>query len=133
MCKLCKKRAPKATVLNKNVLECKFDSEFDYIYMEAMIHNFPLSEAVKVLDLASKWLKETGILICTTTVECQDSEGYEKKEDYNEKVKRFRHRYTDKTFDELIKSNFVIVDKKYKREKDEIRDKLWQIIYAKKR
>ena len=132
MCKLCTQKAPKAKIINKNVLQCDFDFQFDFIYMEAMIHNFPLEESKKVLELVSKWLKDTGILICTTTVEKIDSEGYEEKSDYKNKEKRFRHRYTEQTFDELFKNDFIILNKKYKKEKDKIRNKLWQIIYAKK-
>ena len=132
MCKLCTQKAPKAKIINKNALECDFDFQFDFIYMEAMIHNFPLVEAKKVLELVSKWLKDTGTLICTTTVEKIDSEGYEEKSDYKNKEKRFRHRYTEQTFDEIFKNDFIILNKKYKKEKDNIRNKLWQIIYAQK-
>ncbi len=132
MSKLCSKKAPKARVINKNVLECDFDYQFDFIYMEAMIHNFPLNDAKKVLKLISKWLKDDGILMCTTTVEKVDCEGYEEKTDYKNKEKRFRHRFTEDTFDGLFKDNFIILNKKYKKEQDELRNKLWQIIYAKK-
>lgn len=133
MCKLCVKRAPKAKIINKNVMECDFDFQFDFIYMEAMIHNFPLEDSKKMLELVSKWLKDDGTLICTTTVEKLDSEGYEEKVDYKNKEKRFRHRFTDKSFDELFEANFVIIDKIYKEEKDKIRNKLWQIVYARKK
>lgn len=82
--------------------------------------------------MISKWLKDTGTLICTTTVEDFDREGYEEKEDYKNKEKRFRHRFTEKTFEDLFKNDFVILNKKYKKESDESRNKIWQIIYAKK-
>lgn len=133
MCKLCAQKAPKAKIINQNVLECDFDDPFDFIYMEAMIHNFPLDDAKKILKLISKWLKDDGILICTTTVEKVDSEGYEEKTDYKNKEKRFRHRFTEDTFDELFKDHFVILNKKYKKEQDALRNKLWQIVYAKKK
>jgi len=132
MCKLCAKKAPKAKIINKNVLECNFNFQFDFIYMEAMIHNFPLEDSKKMLELVSKWLKDTGTLICTTTVENKDSEGYEEKVDYKNKEKRFRHRFTKETFDELFRTNFIILNKKYKKEQDKARNKLWQIIYARK-
>ncbi len=97
-----------------------------------MIHNFPLDDAKKLLSLVSSWLKTDGILICTTTVEESDYEGYEKKSDYQNKEKRFRHSYTKSSFEEIFKENFTIIDKKYKKEEDETRYKMWQIIYAKK-
>lgn len=84
---LCKKKVPKAKIINKNALECDFDFQFDFIYMEAMIHNFPIEDAKKLLTLTHKWLKEDGILICTTTVDEKDYEGYEIKTDYKKRRK----------------------------------------------
>lgn len=133
MTKLCLQKAPKAKIINKNIFDCDFDYQFDYIYMEAVIHNFPLEDSKKLLELIDKWLKNDGIFICTTTVDKSDFEGYEEKSDYETKKKRFRHRFTEETFEELFKkADFRIVDKKYKEEKDEIRSKLWQILYLKK-
>lgn len=133
MSKLCFQKAPKSKIINKNVFDCDFDFKFDYIYMEAVIHNFPLEDSQKLLKLIHKWIKDDGILICTTTVDKNDSEGYEEKSDYKTKKKRFRHRFTEDTFEELFKNaNFKVVDKKYKEETDEIRSKLWQILYLKK-
>ena len=133
MCKLCFQRAPKAKIINKNVFECNFDDKFNYIYMEAVIHNFPISESKKLLELIYNWLADDGTFICTTSIEQNDYEGYEGKKDYKNKQERFRHRFTEKTFEDLFKNaNFKIVEKKYKEEKDEIRNKLWQILYLKK-
>lgn len=133
MSKLCSKRAPKAKIINKNVFECDFDFQFDFIYMEAMIHNFPIEDARMLLKLIHKWLKNDGILICTTTIDEDDSEGYEEKKDYIAKKKRFRHRFTEKSFEALFKNaDFKIIDKKYKEETDSVRSKLWQILYLKK-
>lgn len=133
MSKLCAKKAPKAKIINKNVFECNFDFQFDFIYMEAVIHNFPLEDSKKLLDLVFKWLKDDGILICTTTVDKDDFEGYEEKLDYENKEKRFRHRFTEETFEKLFKmQHFIILNKKYKKEEDDARKKLWQIVYAKK-
>lgn len=133
MCKLCIKKAPKAKIIHKNVLECDFNTQFDFIYIEAMIHNFPLEDAKKVLKLVSKWLKDTGILICTTTIEKTDSESYIKKLDYKNQEKRFRHCFTEESFNALIQTEFTILNKKYKKEQDEVRNKTWQIIYAEKK
>ena len=130
MSKLCLKKAPEAKIINKNVFECDFNYKFDFIYMEAVIHNFPINDAKKLLKLVYKWLKDDGILICTTTVDKNDSEDYEEKKDYQNKIKRFRHRYTESSFENLFKeTNFKILDKKYKEEIDEARNKLWQILY----
>lgn len=133
MSKLCSQKAPKAKIINDNVFKCDFDYQFDFIYMEAMIHNFPIEDAKELLKLIHKWLKDDGILISTTTVDEDDKEGYEEKKDYINKKKRFRHRFTEESFEELFKNeNFKIIDKKYKRETDDIRSKLWQILYLKK-
>lgn len=133
MSKICQTRVPRANIINKDVLECEFNYQFDYIFMSVVIHCFPIVEARKVLKLIRKWLKDDGILICTTTVEENDGEGYELKKDYKKQQKRFRHRFTKESFDELfLQENFKIMDKKYKEEKDEIRTKMWQILYLKK-
>lgn len=47
--------------------------------MEAVIHNFPISDSKKMLELILNWLKDDGIFICTTTVDNNDYEGYEEK------------------------------------------------------
>jgi len=108
-------------------------SSFDVIYMGAVIHNFPIKDVTKLLDNIYKWLKDDGVFICATTVDNRDYEGYESKVDYNNKEKRFRHHYTKESFDELfLNSKLVIYNKKYKREKDNKRDKLWQIVFVKK-
>lgn len=134
MCTLCRKAAPEARILNCSVFDCSFEQEFDYIYMEAMIHNFPLEDARKVLKLVHSWLKDGGTIICTTTMDEKDDEGYEAKSDYENKKERFRHRYTKESFDELFSiCDFEIIDKKYKSEIDETRNKTWQIVYAKKK
>lgn len=133
MVKLCKKKVPEANIINKNILECNFDYQFDFIYMNAVIHNFPLVDAKKLLNLIRGWLKDDGIIICTTTVDDKDYEGYENKKDYKNKKVRFRHRYTKDTFDELfLNENYKIIDKKYKEESDDVRSKIWQILYLKK-
>lgn len=133
MCKLCKKKAPNATIINKNILECDFDKQFDYIYMNAVIHNFPISDAKVLLRLIPNWLNEDGCIICTTTVDNNDYEGFQEKQDYSNKSKRFRHHYTKQSFDSLfIDEGYNIFEKKYKEETDTVRSKLWQILYLKK-
>lgn len=133
MCKLCKNRVPNATIINKNILECDFDKKFDYIYMNAVIHNFPISDAKVLLRLIPNWLKEDGCIICTTTVDNNDYEGFQEKQDYSNKSKRFRHHYTKQSFDSLfIDEGYNIFEKKYKEETDTVRSKLWQILYLKK-
>ena len=133
MSKLCFKKAPQAKIINKNIFDCEFNDKFDFIYMEAVIHNFPLKEAEKLLDLIYSWLKDDGVFICTTTTSEKDYEGYQEKQDYNNKIKRFRHHYTEETFENLFLShNYKIIDKKYKEEIDKDRKKLWQILYLTK-
>ncbi len=133
MSKLCLEKAPRAKIINKNVFDCEFKDKFDFIYMEAVIHNFPITEAEKLLDVIYNWLKDDGILICTTTVDEIEKEGYQEKQDYDNKIKRFRHHYTEESFKNLfIKHNYKIKDKKYKEEIDKDRKKLWQILYLTK-
>ncbi len=134
MCKLCNTIAPQAHIINDDVFGVSFNFKFDFIYMEAVIHNFPLKDVHPLLKRVKSWLNKDGILICTTTVNDEDSEGYEAKDDYDNPRKRFRHRYTEDSFDNIFKENgFKIIDKKYKEEIDEDRKKMWQIVYARKK
>jgi len=70
--------------------------------MIAVIHLFPIEDAKIVLKNVKKSLKEDGYLIIGTTINEKDMEGYYEKEDYNIKVKRFRHKYTKETYEKLL-------------------------------
>lgn len=98
--------------------------EYNLIYCGALIHLFTIKDAKKVLSNINLGLKPNGILFINTTVHNQSSEDYYIKNDYNGDVTRFRHKYTEKEFRELIEFNkFKILEELRTDEKD--RNKVW--------
>lgn len=127
-----KSNFPEIELINDNILECDFPKEsFDIIFMSAVIHNFPIADAKKLLDKIKKWLKSNGYLIISTTVNDKDDEGIIEKVDYSGHISRFRHRYTKESFEQLISDTGYKIYKPYLK-KEEDRNKLWYIIVCNK-
>lgn len=132
MCNILKSNFPEVNLINNNILECNFPEEsFDIVFMSAVIHNFPIVDARKLLNKIKPWLKSDGYLIITTTVNDIDDEGILEKVDYSGHISRFRHRYTKKSFEQLISdTGYTIYIPYLKNEED--RNKLWYIIVCSK-
>ena len=119
-------------IINSDILEYNFtNKQFDIIQMVAVIHLFPIEDAKVVLNNIRVALKENGYLIIGTTINENDVEGYYEKEDYNIKVKRFRHKYTKESYEKLLSEcGFKIYKKYFISEND--RNKLWYDAVCKK-
>ncbi len=132
MCNIIKKDNPDVQIINDNILNYSFENDqFDIIQMIAVIHLFPIEDAKIVLRNVKKSLKEDGYLIIGTTINEKDMEGYYEKEDYNIKVKRFRHKYTKETYEKLLNEcGFEIYKPYFVNEND--RNKLWYDAVCKK-
>ena len=132
MCNIIKKDNPDVQIINDNILNYSFENDqFDIIQMIAVIHLFPIEDAKIVLRNVKKSLKEDGYLIIGTTINEKDMEGYYEKEDYNIKVKRFRHKYTKETYEKLLNEcGFEIYKPYFFNEND--RNKLWYDAVCKK-
>lgn len=125
MCDIIRKDNPDIKIINDNILDYDFASkQFDIIQMIAVIHLFPIEDAKKVLKKVREVLKKDGYLIIGTTINKSDKEGYYEKEDYNIKVKRFRHKYTKESYEKLLREcGFEISRSYFVKEND--RNKLW--------
>ena len=79
--------------------------------MDAFIHLFPKKEVPVVLEKVKSLLLPNGFgLICTTQNE-HPSEGYFKKVDYNNSVKRFRKFWTKQELLDIIEqTGLKVVD-----------------------
>lgn len=132
MCNIIKKNNPDIKIINSDILEYNFtNKQFDIIQMVAVIHLFPIEDAKVVLNNIRVALKENGYLIIGTTINENDVEGYYEKEDYNIKVKRFRHKYTKESYEKLLSEcGFKICKKYFISEND--RNKLWYDAVCKK-
>ena len=132
MCNIIRKDNPDIQIINDNILDYNVENkQFDIIQMIAVIHLFPIEDAKKVLKNVRKSLKENGYLIIGTTINKNDMEGYYQKEDYNIKVKRFRHKYTKESYERLLNEcGFEIYKPYFVNESD--RNKLWYDAVCKK-
>lgn len=132
MCKVVKKRVPNCNIINKNILECEFVSKsFDIIFLMAVIHNFPISDACLLLTKIYDWLRDDGYLLIGTTIHQAEEHGIFLKEDYIGKIKRYRHRYTKEAFEKLILDNGFKIFESFIVEERE-RKKVWYDMICKK-
>ena len=132
MCNIIRKDNPDIQIINDNILDYNFENkQFDIIQMIAVIHLFPIEDAKKVLKNVRKSLKENGYLIIGTTINKNDMEGYYQKEDYNIKVKRFRHKYTKESYERLLNECGFEIYKPYLVNESD-RNKLWYDAVCKK-
>ena len=132
MIKYAKEKSPKTSFIEGNILEIEFENnEFDAIIMGALIHNFPKKDAIVLLKKCHKWLKNTGKIMLYTTLHEKSEEGYYEKEDYNEKVIRYRKKYTEQEIIQLIEdNNYKIINKMVNIEED--RNKKWLTLIIEK-
>lgn len=130
--KVVKKVAPHAKLVCADILTYEIPAEeFNLIYCGALIHLFTLEDAAEILKNIWQGLKPNGILFINTTIHHESSEGYYVKHDYSGEIKRYRHKYTEEEFTNLITSNgFEILDEIRTDEQD--RGKFWLGLVCKK-
>jgi len=100
------------------------EDKYQIIYCGALIHLFKKEDAERLMKKINKSLSKKGILFMNTTIHEKSDEGFYEKQDYQSRVKRFRHKYTEEEFRELIESsNFRILDRITTDEQN--REKFW--------
>ena len=123
--------SPKTKLILGDILTYKIPKEnYQFIYCGALIHLFAKKDAKRIMNNIYNSLKSKGILFCNTTIHDKSSEGFYVKNDYCGRIKRFRHRYTEKEFSNLISKKFKIIDRIDTIEKD--RKKHWVAFIAQK-
>jgi ubiquinone/menaquinone biosynthesis C-methylase UbiE len=125
MAEIAKNRSPNTIIILGDILETEFcENQFEVIYAGAVIHLFPLKDAIELLKKIYNWIKPNGFLFINTTIHSVSDEGYEIKLDYDIKIKRFRRKWKENEFlTALLDSNFKILDRMFTNEKD--RGKEW--------
>lgn len=115
MIKVSKKVAPKTKYICENFLKYDFDKhKYEGVFAKAFIQLFPKKDAVKVLKKMKSLLVNGGILFIGTTVHKLQKEGFFIKEDFDNKVKRYRKEWVEKELvSEVKKVGLNILDKKY--------------------
>lgn len=132
MCQLCRIQSPNSILINGDICEINFCIEqFDLIYMGAIIHLFPLQDAITLMKKVWSWLKYGGYIFVNTTCHAESYEGYSRKQDYPGEVYRFRRYWREDDFERFISdSGFSVKEKLYTDEKD--RMKKWVALIGKK-
>jgi SAM-dependent methyltransferase len=133
MAKIMKKRSPNTILLLGDILELEFyPKQFEIVYASALIHLFPINDALQLLTRIHKWLKPEGLLYINTTIHSIVEERCEEKVDYNTKIKRFRRKWKEEDFLSALEDNkFQILDRRVTDEKD--RWKIWVEYICKKK
>lgn len=132
MAELAHKSSPKSPIIIGDILKIDFvESQFDIIYLGALIHLFPQEDAMLLMRKVSHWLKPTGRVFVNTTCNDKNQEGFYEKKDYHGQCRRFRRRWTESCFNDfVIASGFLVLDTMYTDEHD--RGKRWVAYVCKK-
>lgn len=112
MASLACKNSCNSVIINSNILEIDFmPKQFDFILAMAVIHNFPEEDLIKLLNKIKIWLKDDGYFILDTTNNKVTETGFFEKEDYNNKVLRYRRKWKKEDLESFIQSQgFCIQD-----------------------
>jgi len=102
MIDVCLRREPSAEGITGDYLEADFELPFDVIVAFAYIHLFPAEIAAQQLKKMYHDLRDDGRLLIGTTKEETSSEGLEGKADYLKDVRRYRKRWTENEFRQVL-------------------------------
>ena len=128
MCEFSKENAPKAIIINQNILEVSFyPNQFDLICAFAVIHTFSLSDSKALLAKISSWLKPSGTFIFDTMKHDSSRESFVKT-GIRKDILKYQRIYTESELDNLIACSGLKVKNKAFIEDSEAK-KIW-IRYA---
>lgn len=130
--KVSSETSPNTKYIQADFLEYDFrEQRYDGIFAKAFIHLFTKDDAASVLKKIHGLLNQKGAVFLSTTVHHDSEEGYFEKSDYDQKVARFRKRWTEQELlDEVEKVGFVIIQKEYFIEPE--KNKKWVYLTATK-
>jgi SAM-dependent methyltransferase len=119
------RRAPKALVIVGDALRVDFPAHsFDGIYAGAFLHLFPKADAARLVRRIAKWTRPGGIIFANTSVASRSSESLEVKPDYLHRVARFRSKWTEEQFRNLLEENSLTIKERFTTNETE-RAKFW--------
>jgi SAM-dependent methyltransferase len=98
------KRNPDCKIITGDFLSERFGHKFDAVLAFAFIHLFPKEEIVVILDKIKSILNQGGVALISTTESAKSGEGWEIKNDYDKKMKRFRKSWTENELRETLDS-----------------------------
>ncbi len=95
--------SPHSTYYCGDFIPFQFDRIFSGLYAQAFVHLFPKSEVSKVFEKIYSVVEPQGLIHFSTTIHPESSEGWEEKKDYQQKVERFRKRWTLDELNDFLK------------------------------
>ncbi len=133
MADIAKENSPDSKIINKNVLDCNLHpGSYDLIYASALIHLFPIKDALFLMQKIRNWLTHDGLLFLNTTTHYVNFEGYFKKEDYRGKdLFRFRRLWSEYSFISFVQNSGFEIIKSFKTNESS-RGKRWLGLTCKK-
>ncbi len=125
-----KQRNPQATCVLGDFLTLDFDTKVDGVLDFAFIHLFPKEVAMGVLEKNNRILNTGGVLFIGTTYSEDGHEGWEKKNDYNRPLERYRKHWEEQELkDALSQTGFDILEVSFNTDHF---NKKWINVIAKK-
>ncbi|MFA7244107.1 MAG: methyltransferase domain-containing protein [Patescibacteria group bacterium] len=111
MTRVASNNAPKAKIITDDFLSHQFDKSFTGILAIAFIHLFPKQDLFRVLNKIKDLLENDGKVYFSTTKHRNSEEGMFSKNNFKDKSKRFRHKFTkEELWEQLEKIGFRIID-----------------------
>lgn len=96
MIEVAKKNSPKTKFILGDFLEYDFKNlKFEGIFAKAFIHLFTKKDTMIVLKKINNLLVPKGVLFVATTFHQKSAQGYFAKKDYQNKLRRFRRKWTE--------------------------------------
>lgn len=125
MAAIARRRAPNALVIVTDALRLDFPAHsFDGIYAGAFLHLFPTADAARLVRRIAKWTRPRGIIFANTSVSSKSGESLEVKPDYLHRVARFRSKWTEEQFRNLLEENGLTIIERFTTDESE-RAKFW--------
>jgi len=119
------RRAPNALMIVADIQRLDFPANsFDGIYAGAFLHLFPRIDAGNLVHRIARWTRPGGVVFANTSVSSEPGESLEVKMDYLHRVARYRSRWTEQQFRELLEENGLVITDRVTTDERE-RAKFW--------
>lgn len=128
MCSFSRENAPKAIIINQNILEVSFfPGQFDLICAFAVMHTLSLEDSKELISKINLWLKPSGTFIFDT-MKYDSSHEVLVRTGLHKDILKYQRTYTEDELDNLISCSGLKVQNKLLIE-DSLAKKIW-IRYA---
>jgi 2-polyprenyl-3-methyl-5-hydroxy-6-metoxy-1,4-benzoquinol methylase len=105
-------RNPNQKIIHADIFSAQLREKYDVVWAEAFVHLFPSMAADRVFAKLLELLKSNGIVILSTTISAEPSEGWTRKSDYVSAPTRFRRHWTRQELEAMLESNKLqVVDR----------------------